>query len=200
MPVKTGIQKNSKILDSRSRFFIGALILFLSSLASARAAESGRGILEIQIKDHREAIGDFEKLVVTIDKVRISPEPRLLVRKIAWQDLTPSNGAVDLTQYVGQKTARVFRGEVGAGAFDALDLRIKKIDSRLKKTRRPAAVKNTLGPVKIAFQVPPSGETLLVIDLVVTDLSDHPPRGYELGINGYELYTNGKLIEKIPPG
>jgi hypothetical protein len=48
--------------------------------------------------------------------------------------------------------------------------------------------------------VPAHGETLLVLDLVVTDFSDHPPRGYELGIKGYELFTNGKLIQKVPPG
>lgn len=187
------------MLSLSTRFFIGALIFVLSSWP-AHAAESDRGVLEIQIKDHREAIGDFAKLIVIIDKVRISPEPRLLIRKVGWKDLTPSPAAVDLTQYVGKKTARIFRGEVEAGAFDALDLKVKSIDAQLKKNRRAAAVKNTLGPVKIPLQVPPRGETLLIIDLVVTDLSDHPPRGYELGINGYELYTNGKLIEKIPPG
>jgi hypothetical protein len=32
------------------------------------------------------------------------------------------------------------------------------------------------------------------------DMSDHPPRGYELGLKGYELITNGKRIEKVPPG
>lgn len=184
-----------------ARIFIGALIFIVSFLPSSPAlsAEGSRGVLEIQIKDHREAIGDFASLILKFDKVQISPEPRLLVRK-GWRELTPSVTGMDLTQYVGKKTARIFRGEVDAGAFDALDLRIKSIDAQLKKNRRPAAVKNTIGPVKIAFQVPANGETLLVIDLVVTDLSDHPPRGYELGINGYELYTNGKLIEKIPPG
>jgi len=187
---------------SLARCLVAVLIFLGSNLPAAPAggAESGRGILEIQIKDHREAIGDFQKLVLTVEKVRISPEPRLLLRKIGWKDLTPSNAAVDLTQYTGKKTARIFRGELDAGAFDALDLRIRKIDAVLKKNRRPAPLKNTLGPVKIAFQVPPNGETLLVIDLVVIDLADHPPRGYELGINGYELYTNGKLVEKIPPG
>ncbi len=192
----------SPMLRSPARCFIATLIFVASilSAAPARGAEAGRGVLEIQIKDHREAIGDFDKLVVILDTLRISPKPRLLVRTAAWQDLMPSPAAVDLTQYVGKKTARIFRAELDAGAFDALDLRIQKIDALLKKTRRPAAVKNTLGPVKIAFQVPAGGETLLIIDLVVNDLSDHPPRGYELGIGGYELYTNGKLIEKIPPG
>jgi hypothetical protein len=187
------------MLSHTGRIFIAALILIVSFLPPALSAD-GRGVLEIQIKDHREAIGDFASLMLKLDKVRISPEPRLLVRQVSWRELTPSPAAVDLTQYVGKKAVRIFRGELETGAFDALDLRIKSIDAQLKKNRRPTAVKNTIGPVKIAFQVPLGGETLLVIDLVVTDLSDHPPRGYELGINGYELYTNGKLIGKIPPG
>jgi hypothetical protein len=36
--------------------------------------------------------------------------------------------------------------------------------------------------------------------LTVMDMSDHPPRGYELQIKGYELYNNGKLLGKVPPG
>jgi hypothetical protein len=32
------------------------------------------------------------------------------------------------------------------------------------------------------------------------DMSDHPPLGYELAIRGYELYDNGKLVDKVPPG
>jgi hypothetical protein len=39
-----------------------------------------------------------------------------------------------------------------------------------------------------------------VLDLVVLDMSDHPAPGYQLNLAGYELYTNGKLIDKIPPG
>jgi hypothetical protein len=54
--------------------------------------------------------------------------------------------------------------------------------------------------VKLAFEVPNGGETVLVLDLTVTDLSDHPPRGYELSVKGLELFTDGKLIQKIPPG
>jgi hypothetical protein len=104
-----------------------------------------------------------------------------------------------LTQFTGKKAARIFRGEVGAGAFDAFNIKIKTITAVLKKTRGSASIKNTVGPVKLAFEVPAQGETLLVIDLVVTDFSDHPPQGYELGIRGYELYTNGKLVGKIPP-
>ncbi len=166
----------------------------------ALAAESKYGVLEIQIKDHREAIGDFAKLDIVLDKVLISPKAGLMFWQTGWKELQPSVAAVDLTQYIGKKTARVFRGEINPGSFDALHLKIKSIDALLKKTRRSAAVKNTIGAVKLSFQVPAKGETVVVLDLVVTDFSDHPPRGYELSIRGYELYSNGALIQKVPPG
>jgi hypothetical protein len=117
-----------------------------------------------------------------------------------WKDLTPSIATIDLTQYTGKKTARVFRSDLDPGSFDALHLKVKTIAALLKKTRRAVPVKNTIGPLKLSFQVPAHSETLLVLDLVVTDFSDHPPRGYELGIKGYELFTNGKSIQKVPPG
>jgi len=61
-------------------------------------------------------------------------------------------------------------------------------------------VKNALTPIKLYFSVEPKGETVIILDLVVLDMSDHPSRGYELGLKGYALYLNGKLIDKIPPG
>jgi hypothetical protein len=104
-----------------------------------------------------------------------------------------------LTQYVGKKTVTVFRGAMDPGAFSAFHLKLKNIDGVLKKTRKATPVKNSVGPVKAPFEVLAKGETVLVIDLTVMDMSDHPPRGYELEIKGYELYTNGKLIRKVPP-
>lgn len=175
-----------------------SLLLFLLITASLRAAEP-QGILEIRIKDHREAIGDFSKLDIVIDQILVSPKAGLRVWRTGWQGLPASPDTVDLTRYVGKPTARVFRGSVDAGTFDAFHLKLKRVDGVLKKTRKGAPVKNTLGPVQVSFEVTPKGETILVIDLTVIDLSDHPPRGYELGIKGYELYTNGKLVSKVPP-
>jgi hypothetical protein len=53
--------------------------------------------------------------------------------------------------------------------------------------------------LKLPFRVQAGSETTIVLDLVVLDLKDHPSRGYELGIKGYELYSDGKLIDKVPP-
>ena len=166
----------------------------------ALAAERDQGILEIQIKDHREAIDDFAKFNITVDKISISPKRGLKFWQTGWKDLRPSTETIDLTKFVGKRTARVLRSAIDAGAFDGLHLKITNIDTVLKKKQRRTAVKNTVGPLNISFQVPARGQTLLVIDLVVTDFSDHPGRGYELGIKGYELFTNGKSIQKVPPG
>jgi hypothetical protein len=186
--------KLSKLLA----LFLLSSPLWLNNIV-AFGAQNAPGILEIQLKDHREAIGDFSQVKILIDKIALSLRPGLKFWQSGWQEIAPSSESVDLTQFTGKKAARIFRGEVGAGAFDAFNIKIKTITGVLKKTRRSASIKNTLRPVKLAFEVPARGETLLVIDLVVTDFSDHPPQGYELGIRGYELYTNGKLVGKIPP-
>jgi Domain of unknown function (DUF4382) len=187
----------------RSKLFAacGAFVIAVSLIANAAfAAQSEQGILEIQIKDHRDAIGDFAKLNITIDKLSISPKAGLKVWRTGWKELAATADTVDLTQYVGKKTLRVFRSAIDAGTFDAFHLKIKGIDGVLKKNRKAAPVKNTIGPVQLSFTVPAKGETVLIIDLTVMDMSDHPPRGYELEIQGYELFTNGKLIQKVPPG
>jgi hypothetical protein len=154
----------------------------------------------VRIKDHRDAIGDFAKLNIVIEKILVSPRAGLTFWRTGWNELAASPDTVDLTKYVGKSTAAVFRSNISAGSFDAFHLKLKNIDAVLKKTQKNAPVKNTVGPVKLSFEVPAKGETILIIDLTVVDLSDHPPRGYELGIRGYELYTNGKLVGKVPPG
>lgn len=176
------------------------LIGFCFLAGPALAAERNQGVLEIQMKDHREAIEDFTKLNITIEKILISPKAGFKFWQTGWKEFAPSIATIDLTQHVGKKAASVFRGAMNPGWFDALHLKIQNIDAVLKKNLRSKAVKNNIGPLKLSFHVPPKGETLLVIDLVITDFSDHPPRGYELAIKGFEYYRDGKLVEKIPPG
>jgi Domain of unknown function (DUF4382) len=177
-----------------------AVMLLADMSNPLKAAEREKGILEVQIKDHRDAIGDFDKLVITIDKISVSPKPGPKFWQTGWKDFVITSEPIDLTKYVGKKTAQVFRAPIDAGAFDAFHLKIKNTAGLLKKAQRKAPVKNTIGPFKLAYEVQPKTETVLILDLVVTDMSDHPPRGYELSLKGYELFINGKLIEKIPPG
>lgn len=190
----------AKIILRRAPTFFLTLLFVHCLLTPASAAQRDQGILEIQIKDHRDAIGDFTKLSIIIEKLLISPKPGLKFWRTGWHELAATPDPIDLTQYVGAKSGRIYRGPIDAGGFDAFHLKIKTIEGLLKKNKRGEAVKNTVGPVKLTFNVTPQGETVLIIDLAVTDFSDHPPRGYELGLRGYELYTNGKFTAKIPPG
>ena len=187
------------MLNGQSHFRLLVLLAVVCIASSARAA-APQGVFEIQIKDHRDAIGDFERLTIVIDQILVSPKVGLKIWRTGWQELTASPNVIDLTKYVGRQTARVFRSSIEAGSFDAFHLKLKTIAGVLKKNHKSMPVKNTLGPVKVSFDVPDQGETVMVIDLTVIDLSDHPPRGYELGIKGYEFYTNGKLVSKVPPG
>ena len=183
-------------LSNTCRTLVIALCLVASE---ARPAGRDQGILEIRVKDHREAIEDFAKLNITIEKTMLSPKLGLRFWQTGWKDLGAPSETIDLTKYLGNKSVRIFRSVIDAGLFDAFHLKISSIDALLKKTQRSVAVKNAIAPVKLSFDVLSKGETLLIIDLVVTDFSDHPPRGYELAIKGYELFTNGKLVHKVPP-
>ena len=177
-----------------------ALLVNNGLLIASSPAQQEQGLLEIRIKDHRDAIGDFSKLNIAIEKLLISPKRGLKFWSATWHELRAAPDTIDLTQYAGGKGVSVYRGAIAAVGFDAFHLKVGIIEGLLKKNRRRAPVKNTVGPVKLSFEVRPRRETVLIIDLVVTDFSDHPPRGYELGLQGYELYSAGKLIVKIPPG
>ncbi|HUD00121.1 MAG TPA: DUF4382 domain-containing protein [Candidatus Polarisedimenticolaceae bacterium] len=184
----------------RSSGFFNILLLLVLWVAPVVAGQSEQGTFEVRIKDHREAIDDFSRLLLSIDSVAISPKPGLRFWQTSWKEFSPSQASLDLTKYADKNSARIFRTDIDAGAFDAFHLKLKSIDGLLKINQRSAPVKNTLGPVKLSFDIAARGETVLVLDLTVVDFSDHPPRGYELSLKGYELYRNGKLVDKIPPG
>jgi hypothetical protein len=183
-----------------SSVFFNTLLLLVVWVAPGLAGQSEQGTFEVRIKDHRDAIDDFSRLLLTIDRVAISPKSGLKFWQTSWKELSPSPASVDLTKYVGKDSAKIFRADIDAGAFEAFHLKIKSVDGLLKKNQRSVPVKNTLGPVKLSFDIAVHRATVLVLDLTVIDFSDHPPRGYELSLKGYELYSNGKLIDKIPPG
>jgi hypothetical protein len=194
---------NSRLNPRAVRPSIYSRILFLTLVCLAAplaGAKESQGILEVRIKDHREAIGDFGKVTLTIGEILISPKPRLKFWQSSWKSLAAAPESVDLTQYVDKNSVGVFRGYIDIGSFDAVHLKLKEVIGILKKSQREAHIKNTVGPIKLPFEVRAQGETKIVLDLVVMDMSDHPPRGYELAVKGYEIYTNGKLIDRIPPG
>lgn len=184
------------------RYLVAAVIfgLLVSIAGLLHMDQALAGTLEVRVKDHREAIGDFSRLEITVDTVRISPKAGAKFWQMGWKDLKPLLEKIDLTQYTGKRAAVIFRGAMTPGSFEGIHLKLRGAEGILKKTKNQIQVKNLIGPIQLVFSVVKKEATLIVLDLVVTDMSDHPPQGYELHIKGYEVYSNGKLVDKIPPG
>ena len=177
-------------------------VLFFASCLALHACSGSapNGTLEIRVKDHREAIGDFLKASMTIEAIRLSPKVGFKVWQLGWIDLAPSVDHVELTQFIDRSAATVFRREIPSASFEALDLKVRSVNGILKKDSTPITISNKITPVALSFSVNPGEATTIILDLVVMDMSDHPPEAYELQLSGYEIYRNGKLLEKIPPG
>jgi len=194
------VARRAEVAGGALALAVTAFLLAVNFIAAGFAAQRQSGVLEIRIRDHRDAIGDFARLNIVIDKISLSPKAGIKFWQTGWKDFPANPDTIDLTKYVGKTSARVYRGTIDAGAFEAFHLKIKRIDAILKKDQRAASVNNLIGAVKLPIEIRAGGETLLIIDLTVSDFTDHPPRGYELGLQGYELFINGKLTARIPPG
>ena len=180
-----------------------ALSLALAGCGAASDSNddaSPTGSLEIHLTDHREAIGDFARLDVEIDTVRLHPKRLLSLRKSDWLDLQPDVASVDLTQVTEKRTVAIWRGELPTGRFEALHLKLKRAGGELKESAEAAPVTDEARPIRLPFDIRSNDVTRIVVDLVVLDMSDHPKRGYEVHVRGYELYYNDALADKVPPG
>lgn len=155
-------------------------------------------MLEVRLTDHREAIGDFSKLEIFVDSLRVKRKSRMTFQQSGWTELKPVAEKVDLTRAIAPRSITIFKGEVSDGAVEGLHLKLKKITGVLKKKNAPAAVKDVVEPIQLAFSLASKDQTLIVLDLVVLDVTDHPPAGYEVHIKGYEVYKDGKLVEQAP--
>ncbi len=164
------------------------------------ARAQAEGTLEVRVKDHRDAIDDFSSVELSFGKLRLSPDARLRSADPGWLELTPRLGRMDLTRYKdGTAAATVYRGSLRPRRFAAVDLQVTGIRGVLRKNEEPAPVKNAVGPIRLDFELKAGLTTVVILDLELLDLSDHPGRGYELLIKGYELYENDRLLQKIPP-
>ena len=159
------------------------------------------GTLEVRVKDHRNAIDDFRSVDLSLGKLRLAPYPGLKSSEPGWLELAPRLDRMDLTRYKdGTSAATVYRGALRPRRFAAVDLQVTGIRGILRKTGAPDQVKNAVGPIRLDFELKPAATTVVILDLELIDLSDHPGRGYELLVKGYELYEDDRLLQRIPPG
>jgi hypothetical protein len=174
-------------------------VLFLLVVTGC-SRESGKGIFEVRVKDHEEAIGYFSEVNIIVETVRLSPKVGFRFWRLGWLTLNQSLDQFDLTQFVNNSGVTVFRGAIDSGSFEAFDLKIRSVRGILRKGSREVPIENKVTPVALTFLINPGELTLVVIDLSLMDMSDHPPATYELQLAGYEVYNNGKLVDKVPPG
>lgn len=168
---------------------------------AGEALSRSEGSLEVRVKDHRNAIDDFRTLDLSFGALRLAPEPGMESSDPGWLELAPLLDRMDLTRYKdGAAAATVYRGRLRPRRFAAVDLQVTGVRGVLAKTGGPVPVRNGVGPIRLEFEVKPDRAAVVVLDLEVLDLSDHPGRGYELLLKGYELYEDDKLLERVPPG
>jgi len=185
-------------VKSETYWILCAVFFFLAATGCSRQSE--KGILEIRIKDHEEAIGYFSKVNIDLETVRLSPKIGFRFWRLGWVNLNPSLDRLDLTEFVNNSGVAVFREEVDSGSFEAFDLKIRSVKGILRQGSEEVPVDNKVTPIALSFTVNPGEVTMIVIDLSLMDMSDHPPATYELQLAGYEVYSNGKLVDKVPPG
>lgn len=201
------LKKSASSVAGLPGFLVGRrttvlLLVALTAVVSqcGRSPGPGTGMLEVRVKDHREAIDDFSALRLTIGALRLSPEPILKSDDPGWIDLVPEVREFDLVRYKDGDSLLIYEGKQAPRRFAAVDLRVDETEGVLAKTNAPATIENDIRPIRIEFATEPDIEVSVVLDLEVLDVSDHPGRGYVLYVRGYELYADGELVEKVPPG
>lgn len=163
--------------------FWGAVAVLLLGGAAACSTEtqhaSDRGQLEVRVKDHREAIADFRRLEFDISEIAIQgglrPQPS------AWLLFAPARRNIDLTQLVGGKYAVLLTEDVPAARYRWTRIDVERAEGVLKDEKRPS-IKVFEDPVAFPFRIVSGKRTVLTIDFIVVNVTDHPGKGYELHI------------------
>jgi hypothetical protein len=162
-----------------------ACIVYIASLViGCGASEPERGSLEIRVYDHREAIGDFDELWLTISAVAIHPANQ--PRTSGWIEFEPDVTELDLTRYIEGEQAIVLETAVETGLYNAVRLTVDRAAGPLKNGQQ-AEVEIKLDPVALDFWIRQNHPVILGLDLIVLDLSDHPDQAYELQIRAGTL-------------
>ncbi|MFQ5898480.1 MAG: cytochrome c oxidase assembly protein [Candidatus Methylomirabilia bacterium] len=138
-----------------------------------------RGQIEVRLKDHREAIADFKRLELGIAQIGIQRGSR--PQAGAWMVFAPSERQVDLTQLVKGRYAVILNEEAPIGEYRWIRINLENARGVLKDGRRPS-VKVVDDPVAATFVITPEKTTVVTVDLVVLDVSEHPGRDHELHI------------------
>ncbi|MGH2620065.1 MAG: DUF4382 domain-containing protein [Anaerolineales bacterium] len=152
-----------------------ALVWLPVVLLTACSGRAGVGTVEILLSDHREAIGDFDRLTVEIERLELHPASS--PPDTGWLVLSPSIVQADLTQLVGDASLLIVTQAVAAQAYDGIRL---VLSGAIGILNDGAEIKfdefSEAG--RVEFELADGGTSTLLIDLVVQSRLDHPGEGY----------------------
>lgn len=155
-------------------------VLTLATCTGPPDSAASPGTLIIEISDHREAIGDFERLEMAIE--RIGLHPANAPRTAGWLDFEPDPAVVDLTQVIGEATVTVLQTPVPSGPYDAVRLAVSGGEGALK-TGGTAMLPGFEEAARFEFTLQGGDTITLVLDVIVESQEDHPGSGYKMNLS-----------------
>ncbi len=151
------------------------LAWLLAVLAAACSTRSGVGTVEILLSDHREAIGDFARLTVEIDRLEL--HPAISPPESGWIVLNPAITEADLTQLIGEASLPVVSQAVAAQNYDAVRLVLSGAIGILNDGAEIEFGEFSEAG-RVEFELADAGRATILIDLVVQSRVDHPGEAY----------------------
>lgn len=152
-----------------------------ASLLPGPARGQEAGPLEVWITDHREAIGDFASLPVTIAAVGLHPAGQ--PRREGWLRFLAPAPIVDLVQ-AAREPVLLLETPVPPGTYDAVRLEMDRGRGTLSTGEELAVTVPSRATAAVTIRIRPGWPTALTLDLVVHDLTDHPGKRYGVSIRG----------------
>lgn len=165
----------------RASSVIWLALALMVSLAGAGCGTSSSSPdnLEVRVRDHEEAIDNFSELWLTISAVGIHPAGQ--PRTEGWIEVVPSLQKLDLTEYVEGPEAIIVQATVETGAYDAVRLTVDRAAGTLIDGQQ-IEVEGSFDPVALDFWIKDGKTTILRVDLLVLDVSEHAGLSYQLHI------------------
>ena len=162
---------------------VAASLLVLAATAPALlttpAGGQEGGRLQVWITDHREAIGDFASLPVTITALGIHPAGQ--PRREGWLRLLVPAPVVDLVEAT-REPVLLLEAAVPPGVYDAVRLEMDRGRGTLKTGEEVAVTVPSRGTAAVAIRIQAGRTRVFTLDLVVHDLTDHPGQRYGVAI------------------
>ncbi len=150
------------------------------------------GTLEVRLTDHREAIEDFEKVVIRVEGVRLHPAG--LPRRKGWITF-PAELSTDLRKLTDGSSIPLLRRTMEPQEFDGVGITISTVEGILE-TGEEQEIRDLTSPTALCFAVEAEETVVLTLDLVVIDVRDHPGRPpYELHLREAFLGLHSKRSE-----